>query len=256
MTRRSCRILAAAVLCVAIARPAVAERPLEDVIACDRAAAQAEREWHLPDGLLGAIGAVESFRSAAPDRPATVWPWTINSDGQSFYLASKQAAVNIARLLLDHGARYVDVGCFQVDLWYHPGVFSSLEEAFDPDANARAAADILRLARFSATGWTDTVARYHSATPSLGEPYAARVLAAWSYARRREVWADWAARLGPPPANAVLLSPQALLVRVVTPSGALGGEQAGQGRDLPRVVNPGDPGAPSPRLFAARRAGK
>ena len=35
--------------------------------------------------------------------------------------------------------KVIDVGCFQVDLFYHPYAFTSLEEAFDPDANARAA---------------------------------------------------------------------------------------------------------------------
>jgi hypothetical protein len=243
-----------------------ADRAVEDLIACDRAAAQAERDWQLPKGLLGAIGTVESFRPGSGARAATVWPWTINSDGQSFYLSSKVAAVRVARLLLDHGARYVDVGCFQVDLFYHPGVFVSLDEAFDPDANARAAAGILGIARASGASWNDAIARYHSATPQLGGPYAQRVMAAWNWASRREGWAEWVARLGPAPPPAVLLSPQAQTVRVVTPFAATSAtatatsvvaSPGGQPADavdaagpLPRVVNPGEPGAPRVPLRA------
>jgi hypothetical protein len=244
--RRLCATLALAVACSVAALgigSARADRAVEDLIACDRAAAQAERDWQVPKGLLGAIGTVESFRPGNGARAATVWPWTINSDGQSFYLSSKIAAVRVARLLLDHGARYVDVGCFQVDLYYHPGVFTSLDEAFDPDANARAAAGILGIARASGASWNDAIARYHSATPQLGGPYAQRVMAVWNWASRREVWADWVAHLGPAPPPAVLLSPQAQAVRVVTPYAAAP-TTTPTAAPLPRVVNPGEPGAP------------
>lgn len=73
------------------------------------------------------------------------------------------------------GYPYIDVGCFQVDLAYHPGVFKSLDEAFDPDHNAQAAARILATNRMNAPDWNTAIARYHSATPELGSPYLERV---------------------------------------------------------------------------------
>ena len=39
------------------------------------------------------------------------------------------------------GARSIDVGCMQVNLLHHADAFASLEQAFDPVANARYAAD-------------------------------------------------------------------------------------------------------------------
>jgi hypothetical protein len=38
------------------------------------------------------------------------------------------------------GSQSIDVGCFQVNLYYHPTAFVSLAEGFDPAANARYAA--------------------------------------------------------------------------------------------------------------------
>ena len=103
----------------------------------------AERDWRLPQGLLAAIGVVESGRRAPAGMFPMIWPWTINAEGQGYYQPSKAAAVGMVRSLQLAGVRVIDVGCFQVDLYYHPDAFASLEEAFDPDTNARAAARIL-----------------------------------------------------------------------------------------------------------------
>jgi soluble lytic murein transglycosylase-like protein len=72
-----------------------------------------------------------------------------------------------------------DVGCFQINLFYHPQAFASLAEAFDPVANARYAARFLQQLYARTGSWAKAVALYHSATPELGEPYAARVLETW-----------------------------------------------------------------------------
>jgi hypothetical protein len=192
---------------------AAGQRLSDDAAAlCERAAKQAERDWHLPQGLLGAIGLVESgCRSPGGSFPI-IWPWTINAEGQGIYQPSKDAAVSMVRLLQLRGVRVIDVGCFQVDLFYHPHAFTSLDEAFDPDANAQVAARILSLGRLGTTGWDGAIASYHSAVPSVGAVYLQKV---------RNVWLSIMARRWGEPERpetyAVLLSPQARLVRVVTP---------------------------------------
>ena len=91
------------------------------------------------------------------------------------------------RALLDGGTRSIDVGCFQISLLYHPAAFASLEQAFDPDANARYAARFL-LTLFARTGtWEAAVAAYHSADPTLG------------FAYRQQVFSTWSAAPPPPP---------------------------------------------------------
>jgi hypothetical protein len=195
-------------------REAAAQPLVEDpTVMCERAASQAERDWRVPRGLLAAIGLVESGRPVPAGAFPVIWPWTINANGQGFYQPSKAAAVGMVRELQLRGVHVIDVGCFQVDLFYHPYAFASLEEAFDPDANARAAARILSLGRFGSMGWDGAIAAYHSAVPLFGAIYLQKVRAAWPWIMAHPSWGEPLL----PAIYAVLLSPQARLVRVVTP---------------------------------------
>ena len=54
----------------------------------------------------------------APAGAYQVGPWTINADQPS-----KAAAVGMVRAMQLRGVRVIDVGCFQVDLFYHPYAF-------------------------------------------------------------------------------------------------------------------------------------
>lgn len=211
---------------------AVSELADDPRMACDRAAVQAERIWNIPPGLLAAIGSVESGRSDGLHRRG--WPWSINAEGWSHYAASKTEAIGTVRALQARGFRYIDVGCFQVDLFFHPWAFDSLEEAFDPAANAQAASRILMLARFGATGWEPAIAAYHSTSMLRGSWYLQRVLSVWPAARARLAGFDMAPV--PLPSYAVLLSAEARLVRVVTATDPAPVAMAG----LPRVIAPAD----------------
>jgi hypothetical protein len=242
---RVCRPTHARALAVAICALALmaldrafAQHPSEDAtLACGRAVTQAERDWQIPTGLLAAIGAVESGRRTSTGTFPVIWPWTITAEGSGFYLPSKAAAVGMARTLQLRGVRVIDVGCFQVDLFYHPNAFANLEEAFDPDANARAAARILSLGRLNSTGWDAAIAAYHSASPQVGAVYLQRVHALWPWTRGHPSWGQPDALA----AYAVLLSPQARLVRVVTPADPVSAQSVA----LPRVISPDLLGQPA-----------
>jgi hypothetical protein len=189
---------------------------------------QAEHEWRLPTGLLAAIGIVESGRRVPAGTYPVIWPWTINAEGRGFYESNKAAAVSVVRSLQLRGVKVIDVGCFQVDLFYHPYAFASLAEAFDPDANARAAARILNLGRLGSTGWDGAISAYHSAVPLFGAAYLQKVRNIWPSVNAHPPWGV----LDDPVVYAVLLSPQARLVRVVTPPDSPSSLSAG----LPRVM--------------------
>ncbi len=77
------------------------------------------------------------------------------------------------------GTQSIDVGCFQINLRYHPGAFPTLQDAFDPLANARYAARFLKSLQAQTGSWDAAVGRYHSATNSLAAPYAAAVFNFW-----------------------------------------------------------------------------
>jgi hypothetical protein len=139
-----------------------------------------EQASGLPPGLLLAIGRVESGRWDSGRGRVTAWPWAINAAGKGQWFDTKDGATETVRVLLGGGTRSIDVGCFQISLLYHPAAFTSLEQAFDPDSNARYAARFL-LSLFSQNGsWEAAVAAYHSADPALGFAYRQQVFAAWS----------------------------------------------------------------------------
>ena len=151
---------------------------------CRQAVALVERASGLPPRLMAAIARVESGRS---DGQGGVhpWPWTINVEGVDHIYDTKQAAVASVRAFQANGVRSIDVGCMQVNLMYHPGAFASLEEAFDPLANARYAAKFLGQLYAQTHDWAKATAMYHSATPALGNEYQRKVYAALPDEERR-----------------------------------------------------------------------
>ncbi len=147
---------------------------------CRPALIAAERRHGIPAGLLQAIGIVESGRRDPTTGKAEPWPWTINANGEPHIFDSKQQAVEWVRQAQGRGVQSIDVGCAQVNLMYHPTAFTSLEQAFDPAANADYAARFLQeLWDTSASkNWMAAAGQYHSQTPELADPYREQVKAA------------------------------------------------------------------------------
>jgi hypothetical protein len=120
--------LAAVVLAMAAGVPAVAAPapPLDPAAACVRAAAAAERRWGLPAHLLEAIGEVESGRRDRASGSRLPWPWSINVAGTGYVFGGAAEAGAVVGLFRSHGVASIDVGCFQVNLHYHPGAFATV----------------------------------------------------------------------------------------------------------------------------------
>ncbi len=160
--------------------------------ACRTASLAAERAEAIPDRLMHAIGIVESGRRDSSGVLAP-WPWTINAEGVGSYYATKAEAIAAVNALRARGVRSIDVGCMQVNLVHHGDAFASLDEAFDPAANARYAARFLRRLLAQTGSWPAATAGYHSLTPELGGPYARKVLAILS-APEPQPQPGWSAR--------------------------------------------------------------
>jgi soluble lytic murein transglycosylase-like protein len=225
------RPLSAAGLTYATGSSVAAPRPADDTLACRKAATRAEQEAGLPQGLLLAIGQQESGRWDAASGQVQPWPFAINAAGESRFFQSGPEAVGYVAAQRRFGLQSIDVGCFQINLRHHPNAFGSLEEAFNPDANARYAARFLR-ALYSQTGsWEAAVGRYHSATIGLGDSYRAAVMSRWN------------GRAGPAfPAPAVARPGIELVAGVIVqrplgvsrPLGAIPGMA-----NLPQIITPG-----------------
>lgn len=147
---------------------------------CQIATSRAEHASGVPDQLLGAISKVESGRADPTDGVVRAWPWTINAEGVGHYYNSKEEAVAAARAFQAAGVRSFDVGCMQINMMFHPDAFASLEQAFDPAANASFAAGFLTDLFHQTGSWPHAAAAYHSQTPNLGSDYQRRVLEVWA----------------------------------------------------------------------------
>lgn len=187
MTGRGIWIAALLALCCgfAAARGDVpsAEAEAEASRLCSEAIALAERAESIPRNLLGAIAQAESGRPVAEDRVGGPWPWTVTAGGAGRFFSSKEEAMRAAAEALAVGQDNVDVGCLQINLGHHPEAFISLEEAFDPLANAAYGAAFLRALFLETGSWPEAVGRYHSATPARNTRYRSRVLDFWNQGR-------------------------------------------------------------------------
>ncbi|MGH6947550.1 MAG: transglycosylase SLT domain-containing protein [Kiloniellales bacterium] len=146
---------------------------------CARHAVAAAAGENLPAHLLPAIAKVESGLWSKDRGELRAWPWTVTAEGKGRYLPTKAAAIAKVEALKARGIRNIDVGCLQVNLAYHPEAFVSLEEAFDPAANAAYAARFLAALRREANSWTVAIGHYHSRTPTLSNRYRLKVSRAW-----------------------------------------------------------------------------
>ncbi len=147
---------------------------------CRQAVDQAERTHAIPPHLLSAIALVESGRKDAETGSFSPWPWTVNAEGEGHFYASKAEAIAAVRALQARGVTSIDVGCLQVNLMHHPHAFASLDQAFDPNANADYAAQFLTQLHAQTGDWARAAAQYHSMTPELAFAYQRKVMAAWT----------------------------------------------------------------------------
>lgn len=153
-------------------------QPPEPGLLCRQAIRQAEAGSGLPTHLLTGIARVESGRADPTTGRFHPWPWTINAEGKGYFFDSKTDAIAFARTLQARGVRSFDAGCMQVNLMHHADAFQSLEEAFDPLANARYAIKFLTQLREKTGSWETASSWYHSANPELGMPYRSQVVSA------------------------------------------------------------------------------
>lgn len=214
--------------------------PGTPVVDCRSAALAFEQSAKLPSGLLLAIGQVESGRADQMTGRLDPWPWTTNQAGEGRYFASSEQAITWVAAMQATGSRSIDVGCFQVNLQYHPNAFASLAEAFDPAANAKYAASFLNQLHDRSGSWPEAIALYHSADPFEGQRYSRQVIEAWNTGGKL-AGTQFPTHVRSEDAVVVRLSAMASAVRVVVPSWAAVRSVSlttDQRPGLPRVITP------------------
>lgn len=139
---------------------------------CDAAARTASAETQVPLSVLRAITRTETGRTI--DGVFVPWPWTVNMEGVGTWFDREDEARAFVFERFKNGARSFDVGCFQINYKWHGQAFASIEDMFDPDKNARYAADFLATLHAELGSWPAAAGAYHSRTEKYADIYVAR----------------------------------------------------------------------------------
>lgn len=123
---------------------------------CERQIEAAARKYGIPEGILYSVGLTETGRKGS------LSPYALNVEGKTYFAASQQDALRQFLAARQGGARLIDVGCMQINQFYHGEEFSSVQEMFDPGRNVDYAARFLKALHDRHETWTMAVARYHA----------------------------------------------------------------------------------------------
>ncbi|WBL77201.1 transglycosylase SLT domain-containing protein [Bradyrhizobium xenonodulans] len=153
MSRTWGRILAAALfICSAGAAAAATDnsRP------CEREMARASRQHGIPLGILYAVGLTETGRRGS------LYPYALGADGQTVFARDINDAIANFEAMRAKGIKLIDLGCMQVNHYYHGDKFASVRAMFDPARNVDYAARFLKELKQREGSWTMAVARYNA----------------------------------------------------------------------------------------------
>ena len=158
-----------------------------DHLLCKKQTRSFEIALGIPPNLLTAISLAESGKWNKKDKLLFAWPWTVMADGRSHHMPSKQSAILKVQSLKENGTRNIDVGCMQVNLFYHPNAFENLSAAFDPERNVGYAANFLSALHQSTLSWPQATANYHSTSMRRNQAYLNKVLGLWQKISKRNI---------------------------------------------------------------------
>lgn len=124
--------------------------------ACERELIKAARKYEVPLGMLYAVGLTETGRKGS------LQPFALNVEGRAVYGIDKAKALEHFARAKASGAKLIDLGCMQINHYFHAENFASLEDMLDPGQNVDYAARFLKQLRQREGSWTMAVARYHA----------------------------------------------------------------------------------------------
>ena len=116
----------------------------------------AARRYGLPVNILYAVALTETGRRGS------LQPYALNIDGKAVFPANLSASMAAFEQARGQGAKFIDIGCMQVNHRFHSRNFSSLAAMFDPRQNVDYGARFLKELKAREGSWTLAVARYNA----------------------------------------------------------------------------------------------
>ena len=143
-------LILAAFICSLFASPGFAKETCEEHIV------RAAQKYNVPVGILYSVGLTETGRNG------TLHPYALNIAGKAVYARSTAHAVELFNNARKQNVKLIDLGCMQINHYYHHREFSSLSAMLSPEQNVNYAAKFLARLKRRHANWTMAVARYHA----------------------------------------------------------------------------------------------
>jgi soluble lytic murein transglycosylase-like protein len=135
---------------------AAAEAKADPAHPCEREMARAAQLHGIPLGILYAVGLTETGRRGA------LHPYALGADGQTIFARDAGEAMASFEAMRRKGVKLIDLGCMQVNHYYHGEKFDSVRAMFDAARNVDYAARFLKELKQREGSWTMAVARYNA----------------------------------------------------------------------------------------------
>lgn len=145
---------------------------------CESLTSIVEKTFDLPAGILTSISRVEAGR-IGDNGEHRAWPWTINHAGKGVFFDSKDEMLDYIRTHLDDSDQNIDIGCMQINHFWHSDQFLDLDEMADPFTNIVYSAIFLTDLKAAHDSWDQAIRHYHNANPDQNTPYVEKVYAVW-----------------------------------------------------------------------------
>ena len=145
---------------------------------CEELTRVVEKTFALPTGILTSISRVEAGR-VMENGEQRAWPWTINHAGKGVFFDNKDEMLEYVRDHLDESEQNIDIGCMQINHFWHGDQFLDLDEMADPFTNIVYSAIFLTDLMATHDSWDQAIRHYHNANPAQNTPYAEKVYAVW-----------------------------------------------------------------------------
>lgn len=140
---------------------------------CEREMLRASAKYGVPLGMLYSVGLTETGRRGS------LQPYAMNVEGRAVFSNSLSEAVARFEEARRAGAKLIDLGCMQINHYYHRDKFPSVEHMLNPRDNVEYAARFLSELKGRHDTWTMAVARYHAGPDNdpAQKRYVCRVIA-------------------------------------------------------------------------------
>ena len=123
---------------------------------CESEITAAAAKYQIPEGILYSVGLTETGRKGS------LQPFAMNIEGKAYFENSAGDVLQRFASARAQGAKLIDLGCMQINYYFHGENFTSPDEMLNPRKNVEYAAKFLSNLHARHETWTMAVARYHA----------------------------------------------------------------------------------------------